>query len=181
MNYMTGLALGLSAGKKLHSLWRQRESGDNGAAPGFVLLHALPGRRRYRHDRLAHDPEFAAFVARHLPQMRRVTECGVNELSGTVLVHFPPEEAVYVELALQLLESLYPQKAAYGQVGRKLRGMAAAANRAVRANTGELFDLRTVFALWMLIEGGSKILIGGQRPAGPQLLWWGYSLLKGAK
>lgn len=178
MSYMTGLALGLSAGKQLYNIWHNES--DNVQKEGFILIHATPGRRRYQNTKLQQDAEFCRFVAYYLPLMRRIVSCEVNELSGTVLIHFQADDYNYVETGLHLLECLYKQKAPYGQTGMKVRGAVGGLNRTIRKKTGEMLDLKTLVAAWMFFQGTRKCLMQGQNISGPNLLWWSYSLMKGS-
>lgn len=178
MSYMTGLALGVSAGHKIYSLWNKREGCV--AEDGFRLAHALPGRFRYRNVRIQEEPEFAAFIKHYLPLMRRIVSCEVNELSGSVIICFVPGEEAYVNTALQLLENLYESKVPYGKVGMKVRRTVRRFNRFVRAETGEMLDIKTLFAAFMMFEGLRKCLVQGQAFGGPNLIWWSYSLMKGS-
>lgn len=178
MNYMTGLALGMSAGQTLYGLWHKEKKEQPPA--GFILTHAVPGRCRYRNVLLQQDNEFAAFIRYHLPLLRRITSCEVNDLSGSIVICFAPGEEAYVDAGLRLLESLYQSKTPYGKLGMNIRHVAGRLNRFVRVETGQMLDIKTVVACFMLFEGLRKCLIQGQAFAGPNLLWWSYSLMKGS-
>ncbi|WP_416184116.1 hypothetical protein [Megasphaera sp.] len=39
--------------------------------------------------------------------------------------------------------------------------------------------MRTVAALLLTLRGLRKVVFMGQRPSGPQMLWWALSLLRG--
>ena len=172
MTYLTGLALGISAGRKLHQLM---------AGGGFTLVHALPGRRRYQHEDLFNNQELALEWEQYLARIKGMQQVRVNTVTGTVLLEYSCQEE-YIDLALDYLQQLHrlPEpNADYGQIGMNIRGLFRQLNRTLFNNTGRTLDLRTVTALAMLISGGLKIWNLGQRPAGPQLVWWAYSLLKG--
>ena len=172
MTYLTGLALGISAGKKLHQLM---------AGGGFTLLHALPGRRRYRHDDLMHNRELALEWEQHLARLNGMRRVQVNEVTGTILLEYSCQEE-YIDLVMDYLQQLHnlpAPNADYGKIGMNIRSLFRQMNRTLFTHTGRTFDLRTVTALAMLVSGGAKIWTLGQRPSGPQMVWWAYSLLKG--
>ena len=49
----------------------------------------------------------------------------------------------------------------------------------IRKESSRFFDLRTVAALLLTLRGLRKVVFMGQRPSGPQMLWWALSLLRG--
>lgn len=172
MTYLTGLALGISAGRKLHQLM---------AGGGFTLVHALPGRRRYQHDDLPDNQELALEWEQQLARVRGMKQVRVNAVTGTILLEYSCQEEC-IDLVLDYLQQLHNLPAAnadYGKLGMNIRGLFRQIDRTLFTNTGRALDLRTVVALLMLVSGGAKIWNLGQRPSGPQMVWWAYSLLKG--
>lgn len=57
-----------------------------------------------------------------------------------------------------------------------IRGLFSAVSSAMNP---VVFDLRTVAALLLTLRGLRKVVFMGQRPSGPQMLWWALSLLRG--
>jgi len=172
MTYLTGLALGISAGGKLHQLLK---------GEGFILVHALPGRRRYQHDDLLDNKKLAVEWEQHLTRVKGIRTVRVNPTTGSILVEYICQEEC-IELVMNYLDQLHKMpgpRADYGKLGMNIRSLCRRMNRNIFKNTGYTLDLRTALALIMLVCGGTKIWKLGQRPAGPQMVWWAYSLLKG--
>lgn len=172
MTYLTGLALGISAGRQLSQLMR----GD-----GFSLVHALPGRRRYLHDDLLHNKELAVAWQRHLASVQGIERVQVSPETGSLLVVYTFSEED-IDLVMEYLERLHKMpspRSEYGKLGMDIQRFFRRMNRNVFKNTASTLDLRTVMALLMLLRGGAKMWNLGQRPSGPQMIWWAYSLMKG--
>jgi len=172
MNYFTGLALGVSAGRQLHGLL---------GAKGFQLIHAVPGRRRYQHDTLLHNPELALRWERQLPKMPGLSKVRFTPETGTVLIEYTCSDH-HIDIFVDYLEQIHKIPEAhsrYGKVGTDIRNCFRRLNREIFANTNRNLDLRTVLALSFVLWGGTKMWSMGHRPTGPQMIWWAYSLLKG--
>lgn len=172
MNYMTGMALGLSAGKQFSKLYRK---------PGFRLVHAIPGRRRYYHDRLLKDAEFASLVEQQLAGVSPLRSFHINPTTGTILLEYtcPDEQINGMMEYLATLAGRPDPNATYGKVGSDIRRGVGYLNQSIRKNTQFTFDLRTVVSLGLMVWGANKVWSMGERPSGPQMLWWSYSLMKG--
>lgn len=174
MSYLTGLALGISAGRQLNQLLR---------SDGFSLVHALPGRRRYQHEDLLHNQELALDWQRHLGGIKGISQVKISPETGSLLVEYTlPEE--YLDLVMEYLEQLHRlpgPRADYGRLGMEIQRFFRRMNRTIFQNTATVLDLRTIMALLMLVRGGAKMWNLGQRPSGPQMIWWAYSLLKGRR
>ncbi|HWR07960.1 HMA2 domain-containing protein [Sporomusa sp.] len=172
MTYLTGLALGISAGRQLSQLMRGN---------GFSLVHALPGRRRYQHDDLLHNKELAGEWRRHLVNVKGINQVKVSPETGSLLVEYTlPDE--HIDLVMEYLEQLHKlpgPRSDYGKMGMDIQRFFRRLNRNIFKNTASNLDLRTIMALLMLFRGGAKMWNLGQRPSGPQMIWWAYSLLKG--
>ena len=172
MTYLTGLALGISAGRQLNQLLRR---------DGFSLVHALPGRRRYRHEDLLQNKELALEWHRHLSSIKGISQVKMSPETGSLLVEYTlPEE--HLDLVMEYLEQLHRlpgPRADYGRLGMDIQRIFRRMNRTIFQNTASTLDLRTITALLMLVRGGAKMWNLGQRPSGPQMIWWAYSLLKG--
>jgi hypothetical protein len=174
MNYLTGLALGISAGQQLNQLLRGR---------GFRLIHALPGRRRYRHDDLLHNPQLACRWQRQLSAIPGMRKVEMSPTTGSALVVYTcPDE--HVDAAMTYVDQLHtvPEaNAHYGKLGGTIRRGFYHLNQNIFETSNRALDLRTITALLFIVKGVVKICLAGHRPTGPQLLWWAYSLLKGRK
>lgn len=172
MNYLTGVALGISAGRQLTQLIKEG---------GFSLVHTLPGRRRYMHDDLLQNKELAAEWQNHLASIKGIVKARVNPQTGTVLVEYScPDE--YIDLVMDYLDKLHNMpgsRSEYGKLGIDIRRFGQRLNRSLFRKSDSILDLRTVTALGMLLAGCEKMWSLGQCPSGPQMLWRAYSLLKG--
>ncbi len=172
MNYLTGLALGVSAGHKLHQLLQ---------GGGFTLVHALPARRRYRHDDLLDNRELALQWEQHLRQIQGITQVKITPETGSILLLYTCRDE-YLDLVIDDLSRRHKMpgpRAGYGRLGMNIRGLGRQVNRNIVKNTDQLLDLRTILAGLMFVSGAAKMWTLGQRPSGPQMVWWAYSLLKG--
>ena len=172
MNYFTGLALGVSAGRQLHGLFRDK---------GFQLIHAVPGRRRYQHDALQQDAELALRLENQLPKLPGLTKIRFTPETGTLLLEYTCTD-YYIDALIQYLEQVIkipPAHARYGKLGTDIRRCFRRMNQEIFATTNRNLDLRTLLALSFIFWGGSKMWTMGHRPTGPQMIWWAYSLLKG--
>jgi len=172
MNYLTGMALGISAGRQFNQLIKR---------DGFSLVHTLPGRRRYMHDDLLQNKELAAQWQSQLACIKGIVKAQVNPQTGTVLVEYscPEEDIDLVMNYLNKLHNMPGPRSEYGKLGMDIRRFGQRLNRSLFRESNSTLDLRTVAALGLLIAGGAKMWNLGQRPSGPQMVWWAYSLLKG--
>lgn len=172
MTYLTGLALGVSAGHKLHQLLQ---------GGGFTLVHALPGRRRYRHDDLLYNKELALQWEQHFSRITGITQVKITPETGSILLSYTCTDE-YLDLVINELNRRHKMpgpRANYGRLGMNIRDLSRQINRNIVKNTNYLLDLRTVLAFLMFVSGSAKMWTLGQRPSGPQMVWWAYSLLKG--
>lgn len=172
MSYLTGLALGISAGKQVGKLCRSK---------GFQLLHESRGRRRYYSEYLVKQAEFAGRLEQQLAEVSLLHRFSINQVTGTLLLEYHCENEK-IDILIEYLEDLMrrPNPAgSYGKIGSDIRRAFSSVNQSIKKNTGLTFDLRTLTALWLMAWGANKVWTQGQRPSGPQMLWWSYSLLKG--
>jgi len=172
MTYLTGLALGISAGRQLNELL---------SGTGFTLVHALSGRRRYRHEDLIHNPDLACQWERQLLGVQGIYRVQFTPLTGSVLIEYTcPDEHIDVVMSyLQQLHTMPDARSPYGKLGLDIQHLFRRLNRNIFQNTGRFLDLRTLLAVGLLIFGARKVWMLRQLPSGPQMVWWAYSLLRG--
>lgn len=173
MNYMTGLMMGASIGKFLQSGLR----GDV-----FEPIHLMPGRRRYFHGRLKNNPNFAEELCLYFSGLPEIIKAEANFVTGTlVLVHGWPEEKM--DRLLAVLNDKWRRGTVHhrGAVGQNIRGVFGKADLMINQKTMGFLDLKTCAALLLAWGGAQKVMQRGDRPSGPQMLWWAYGLLKGGK
>ncbi len=172
MSYLTGLALGISAGKQVGKLYRSK---------GFQLVHKSRGRRRYFHEGLVNNAGFAEKLEQQLAGASALQRFTINQVTGTLLLEYTCQDE-QMDRIIGYLEDLAHRPSptsAYGKIGSDIRRGFGSVNKKIKDNTGLTFDLRTLVSLWLMAWGANKMWTLGQRPSGPQMLWWSYSLLKG--
>lgn len=173
MTYFTGLALGISAGRRLHLLLKDK---------GFELLHTLPGRRRYHHSALLHNPALIQTWQRALPYIPGLKKIEFTAETGNILIEYSCDSAIIDQLTAYLdqVQKQPSPQSAYGQVGHTIRRKVRRLNHNLLAHSKKTLDIRTVLALFFLVWGSQKLwATATYRPSGYQLLWWAYSLMKG--
>jgi hypothetical protein len=156
-------------------------------APSVLsVTHALPGRTRFRVPVLAGKREAAAKLQEALNGIEGVARAEVSPVSGSVLIAHDADRIAPDVLAAALIRlcGLEEQITAdvEASLGRELRELSRAANRAVYEKTGGLLDMKTALFLLLAGLGARKLLLQGSLalPAGFTLLWWaGNGLLRG--
>lgn len=169
---MTGIALGISAGKQFGKLYRSK---------GFTLVHAINGRRRYHHEKLLNNAEFAEIITEQLTGASALRCFHINQSTGTVLLEYTCLDE-QVDRIMDYLDALLQRPSptdVYGKVGSDMRRGVSNLNQSIRKSTEFAFDLRTLVSLGFMVWGANKVWKLGERPSGPQMLWWAYSLMKG--
>lgn len=172
MNYMTGIALGISAGKQFSKLYRRN---------GFSLVHAIPGRRRYYHEKLLSNVEFVDMIEKQLAGASALRSFKINPATGTILLEYTCQDE-QIDMIMGYLDNLSRRPNptdVYGKVGTDIRRGVSNLNQSIRKGTEFTFDLRTLVSLGLMLWGANKVWRLGERPSGPQMLWWSYSLMKG--
>ena len=119
-----------------------------------------------------------------LPYIKEVT---ANVNTGSLLILYSCAENIMDDMFNQLKQRVFNlgnkimtmSGNATTQIGCILLNLARELNTWIKAKTGNLMDLRIVAAGFFLIRGLRKIMVMGQRPNGPQMLWWAFSMLRG--
>ena len=175
------------------------------ALPTFALKSAVPGRRRYYASALQGNAELADFLEKNLGRIAWIDSVKATSVTGSLLVTYTGEEAAMDRLMADIGERVFGMTAAnagfnlpqaglssvlpaaksvqqpLAEVGASIRRMVGAANAWLREKTCGWLDFPSVFALGFIVRGLRKILLYDQRPSGPQMLWWAFSILKGWK
>ena len=171
--------------------------------PAFVLKSAVPGRRRYYASALQGNEELAKLLEKSLVRVAFIDSVETSSVTGSLLVRYTGAEAAADRLMTDLgkrvfgmepraagfslpqgLSSLLPAAGVaqpLAEVGASLRRTVGAANSWLREKSGGWLDFPSVFALGFIARGMRKVLLYEQRPSGPQMLWWAFSILKGWK
>ena len=167
--------------------------GDRGHAsplfdmPGVItLVHALPGRCRFRLPVLVGQCEAGAKLAGRLEEVEGISSAKVSAATGTILVVYDAARLTDEVLAAAVVRLLGLEKAFSGKVeaslGREIRDWAKSLNVAVYQKTGGVLDARTGLLLTLALLGIRKLFAERSLalPAGFTLLWWaGCGLLRG--
>lgn len=172
------------------------------AMPAFALKSAVPGRRRYYAAALQGNEELSKLLEKNLGRIAFVDSVKASSVTGSLLVCYTGDEEAVDRLMADLgkrvfgaadhagfnlpqgLSSLLPAAGftqPLAELGASIRRTAGAANVWLREKTRGWLDFPSVFALGFIVRGLRKILLYEQRPSGPQMLWWAFSILKGWK
>ena len=172
------------------------------AMPAFALKSAVPGRRRYYAAALQENEELAKLLEKNLGRIAFVDSVKASSVTGSLLVCYTGDEKAVDRLMADLgkrvfgaadhagfnlpqgLSSLLPAAGftqPLAELGASIRRTAGAANVWLHEKTHGWLDFPSVFALGFIVRGLRKILLYEQRPSGPQMLWWAFSILKGWK
>lgn len=164
---------------------------DDGSA--FALLSGLPGRRRYRLAVLVSNAALAAALEKQLLAVEAVEAVQANPVTGSLLLIYARTEAGEAAVN-QAMEELRRCSSQYAQrmdticrsgghvptlYSRSWSGVSSLLNRQVRQLTGNSFDIYALVSLFFLLRGIRKMLVYGQRPSGPSMIWWAMHLMKG--
>ena len=170
--------------------------------PAFALKSAVPGRRRYYAAALQGNEELAKLLEKSLGRIAFIDSVKASSVTGSLLVCYTGDEEAVDRLMADLgkrvfgatehagfklpqgLSSLLPAADVtqpLAELGVSIRRTAGAANVWLHEKTHGWLDFPSVFALGFIVRGLRKILLYEQRPSGPQMLWWAFSILKGWK
>lgn len=152
------------------------------AEPPFSLVHASPGRRRYRTPYLT--AEFAKVLEELLPRLPFVTTVRANAVEGSILLVYPPADEAHVLVLAEGLEAIFAE----GRTAPPPATLAQSVRRSVHAfsgwiqrNTGGALDLSSVVAGVFILRGVRQLVLGSNTPSGSQMLWWALTLMRGWK
>ena len=202
----TGMGSGMSSmfgqGRGRGKGMAQDASGSAPAMPAFALKSAVPGRRRYYAAALQGNEELAKLLEKNLGRIAFIDSVKASSVTGSLLVCYTGDEGAVDRLMADLgkrvfgatehagfnlpqgLSDLLPAAGVtqpLAELGASIRRAAGAANVWLHEKTHGWLDFPSVFALGFIVRGLRKILLYEQRPSGPQMLWWAFSILKGWK
>ena len=174
-----------------------------GALSEFALVSSLQGRRRYRLAALSANPALCRYLEERLGRLEAVRSARANEVTASLLLEYTASEETIDRLMEGIRQRLVPVSGraqvaavpgqAAGQVAAPLHGQGDVPtlyakswsgtgnflNSQVRRLTGNSFDISALISLFFLIRGIRKMLVYGQRPSGPSMIWWALHLMKG--
>ena len=206
MSFLSGIMMGASLGSTIHdaltgstihdaltgSSRKMTREACGGAVPEFALESSLQGRRRYRLAVLAANPALCRYLEERLGSLEAVRSAKANEVTASLLLEYTASEENIDRLMEGIRQRLVPGQAA-GQGAAPLHGQGYVPtlyakswsgtgnflNSQVRRLTGNSFDISALISLFFLIRGIRKMLVYGQRPSGPSMIWWALHLMKG--
>ena len=202
MSSMLGQGAGRGRGKGMAQDASGSAAVSAPAMPAFALKSAVPGRRRYYAAALQGNEELAKLLEKNLGRIAFVDSVKASSVTGSLLVCYTGDEEAVDRLMADLgkrvfgatehagfnlpqgLSSLLPAAGVtqpLAELGASIRRTAGAANVWLHEKTHGWLDFPSVFALGFIVRGLRKILLYEQRPSGPQMLWWAFSILKGWK
>lgn len=208
MSYASGMAIGLTIGQQLLKFFAQGNQGKNNNSSGFNfeqlgkeinyinkeieeqsvrLAHAIKGRRRYYIDALKNNEKLAKLITVKLNELPFIKQVTANVNTGSLLILYSCAENVMDDIFTQLKQRIFNignKLMAMGgnattQIGCILLNLIREINLWIKTKTGNLMDLRVAVAGFFIIRGLRKVMTMGQRPNGPQMLWWAFSILRG--
>ena len=203
MSSMFGQGAGRGRGKGMAQDASDSQAVSAPAMPAFALKSAVPGRRRYYAAALQGNEELAKLLEKNLGRIAFVDSVKASSVTGSLLVCYTGDEEAVDSLMADLGKRVFGVKSAklgfnlpqglsallpaagtvqpLAELGASIRRTAGAANAWLHAKTRGWLDFPSVFALGFIVRGLRKILLYEQRPSGPQMLWWAFSILKGWK
>ncbi|WP_278847917.1 HMA2 domain-containing protein [Megamonas hypermegale] len=151
------------------------------------LAHAIKGRRRYYIDALKNNEKLAKLITVKLNELPFIKQVTANVNTGSLLILYSCAENVMDDIFTQLKQRVFNignKLMAMGgnattQIGCILLNLIREINLWIKTKTGNLMDLRVAVAGFFIIRGLRKVMTMGQRPNGPQMLWWAFSILRG--
>ena len=202
MSSMLGQGAGRGRGRGMAQDASGSQAVSAPAMPAFALKSAVPGRRRYYAAALQENEELAKLLEKNLGRIAFVDSVKASSVTGSLLVCYTGDEKAVDRLMADLgkrvfgaadhagfnlpqgLSDLLPAAGLtqpLAELGASIRRTAGAANAWLHEKTRGWLDFPSVFALGFIVRGLRKILLYEQRPSGPQMLWWAFSILKGWK
>lgn len=204
MSYASGMDIGLTIGQQLLKFF-SKDGGNNKIfsfselhqglntineeikAQSFRLAHAIKGRRRYYIDALKQNEKLAKVLSLKLKELPYIKEVTTNINTGSLLIIYSCAENIIDDIFAQLKNKVFAFKHKVTQMSNQATTMASDTilmvvkeiNEWVKKKTNNVIDLRVLVSSFFALRGIRKILTMGQRPNGPQMLWWAFSILRG--
>lgn len=189
---MSGLMLGASLGKQIHDIFSSKKAYAKPSAKieeSLILKHRCSGRRRYYCNALMGNADLALLLEEKLSKLFFVAAIQANPQTGSLLLIYKEEDSLRVDALVGFLSQRVFEKAVEPTVSvknendvqsrQKMAETVSWINQKVKEKTAGLFDLSSIASFLFIIRGIRKIILYGQTPSGPQMLWWAFSLLRG--
>ena len=161
------------------------------ALPSWIhVAHRLPGRVRVRLSALRPDAEGAQQLIDDVVGLAGVSEAHARLSTGSVLVHYDPDEVEEAEVIARLLsaargvaERVGRSPGELGRIERRTESLARAtarffreADRDIERATDGAIDLGTLLTAGFVLAGALQVMTARKIPAPPwfNLAWWGF-------
>ncbi len=155
---------------------------------GMIIAHRMKGRRRYTCLALKGNDQACSVLEQTLRDFPGVTSCKISPVTGSVTITYTQQEKVINALFDALSHQIAGKHAVQEQtllptgvltVGDNINDtFRGAKNRITRFfNHSEPAFFTRMAGLALLVYGINRVVLGGERPAGPQLALWGIALL----
>jgi hypothetical protein len=180
MHVITGIVLAGLLGK------RRRQPLTSMFSSGPVrIVHALPGRIRFRIEPQKLESGRARQLRDKLPTLEGIVAAELDETSGSVLVKYrdgsvTPELLYAAIVRLLGLDDLL-RRTPSPVVVKELRRVWDSLNFVVYDKSGGLLDFNSALMILLAAVGTKQLITDGKRavPHGFTLLWWGAHHLLG--
>lgn len=160
--------------------------------PEFALVSRLQGRRRYVAASLVGNVPLSVLLEKQLTRLSQVQSVKANAATGSILIQYTGSEPAMDKIMEKVENMLVPVDASGQQAPKHGSNLPAPTvyanswsstgsflNAKVRQLTGNAFDIPALVSLIFLIRGIRKMLVYGERPTGPSMIWWALHLMKG--
>lgn len=209
MSYVSGFMLGASIGKAIHGMFCKKAAAAGPrptevkqpqpvppVTPAFTCVSALKGRRRFRAAGLVQNHQLAALLEQKISRLASIESFQVNVLTGSILICSSNEQVLdafeaffrtrlFPGAGQLILRDLHEAQASEGKAKtvytNTLYDIADMFSNFISKKTRHVLDLRSLVSLLFIIRGLRKMVMMGQRPTGPQMLWWAASLMRGLR
>lgn len=181
MIFNKSLQFGMNFGRMIANIFSTQNS-------GFVIAHRINGRRRYICQTLIHSRDLCFELENLLKQVPGVISVKASHITGSVVIVYNTNESEIDMLFDSLSHTIAGQHAqqeasllpsAVITVSDNINVGLTVAKEQVKNffnHTEPLFISRVV-GMGLLVYGIIRMIYRGDRPAGPQLFWWGLGLL----
>lgn len=169
MSFVSGIMMGASIGKGIHDMLVPGGTRSRRYQPAAGA--ALPHRRG-----TAVDDDGSAFALLLLYARTEAGEAAVNQAMEELRCCC----SQYAQMMDTVCRSGGGSRSHVPTLySRSWSGVSSLLNRRVRQLTGNSFDIYALVSLFFLLRGIRKMLVYGQRPSGPSMIWWAMHLMKG--
>lgn len=140
-------------------------------------VHRLPGRIRFRIPSRRRDRAFFAAVEERLQRSSAVTAVKTNPETGSVLVQYTGDAALFDQMLDSDLGELIELVLGAPPMASRLRGEIVVIDRRIRQFTSGELDLGTLASFGLLAMAGWQLVLGRHPTRAVSLGWYAAELL----